>query len=623
MNTADTASQNAPPSQDAPPVCAGHPHIEATHQCQGCLRHLCRQCLSQARHIFFCRFCGGHATRLVSGLNEKVTASEVISAGAQAFKGVGVHIVNHIILPITIIVMVTAFLFFLLDVRSVFLEGSPGLKKIGFFFAVATVLTARYGTIYAIRSRQNLYTLALSAATFLAMNKHSGGPANLFINVVVIAVIWRFSTSLTNSLNIDEDDEIKDPHERKMYGLERIKHEEMEEKLGLDSNRYKRKKPGELDKSKDKSKSKKKKNWFTAGSDALGNPSKSVARLAAMAVILFALGEPFILSGPPDVGQRALMAVIVFLLCTGIVLACGSGVGTYRHTVKLGGKATLGMIPMKMFTGFLLMLTILAAGLMVPGLRYEGSGSIQPKGIYGKGGSGKGEEGQKKDGGSQGKQGQKDQQTQQQQARNKKEMDEATGKNVKQRQSRQSSGQGGGQSATEKAFGIFSQIGKLLLIPLAIGLIVLIIYILVKLWPALKGWRSGMSERWRKFLEKLRALFALRRTKTSGDVQPVRDPLAALSTIHTLPPKDAILTAYSCFLAFIERQGYERLPRLTPYEYLYSLPDRLSYLDKPARQLTEIYVSAAYSTKAPTPEQSRQALQELSNLQGLIQNREA
>lgn len=596
--------------------CSGHPQTEATHQCESCRKYLCSQCLSQTRHLFFCQYCGAHAYRLISTQDEETRTrkTETSTTHPGLFKEIAFNLTNHVLLPIAVIVMVSAFLFFLLDVRSVFLQGSTGLKRIGFFFVAATVLIARYGKVHAIKARQNLYTIILAIATFLAMSKHSGGGINFPVNMLIIAAVWRFATAVTNNLELEEENEIKDPHEQKLYGLERIKFEEVQEQYHIRPDRYARKKPKEKEKNQ-----KKKKNWLISGGDALGNPAKPVARLAAMAIVIFALGEPFILSGPPQVGQRALVAVIVFLLCTGIVLAAGSAVGTYHHTLQHGGKASLGMVPLKMAIGFLLMLTILATGLMTPGLKYQGSGVMQPQAIYGKGGTpGKDD---KQGGTSQKNQTNPSNQKNQPSPRDRQEMNEATGKNIQQENQPPSSNQGQAQSPTESIFNLFATIGKLLLIPVGIGVAILLIYTLVKLWPALKGWRSSMKDHWQRFLEKLRGLFQFRREKSSSQ-SPGKNPLDSLATIHTLPPKEAILTAYTCFIAFVEQLGYERLPRLTPYEYLHSLPGRLSYLTPPAQQLTHLYITAAYSPLSPTIQDSRQALEELSRLQALIRNRE-
>jgi len=94
-----------------------------------------------------------------------------------------------------------------------------------------------------------------------------------------------------------------------------------------------------------------------------------------------------------------------------------------------------------------------------------------------------------------------------------------------------------------------------------------------------------------------------------------------LSGIETLPPRETILKAYHCLLAFFGQMGHERQKRLTPYEFLYSLPERLKYLSEPATILTGLYVNTAYSHRSPTPEDGKKALEALYRLRHLIEER--
>jgi hypothetical protein len=128
-------------------------------------------------------------------------------------------------------------------------------------------------------------------------------------------------------------------------------------------------------------------------------------------------------------------------------------------------------------------------------------------------------------------------------------------------------------------------------------------------------------DRLRNLLEKLKGLFRSKREKSKPAAQVKRDPQKILKTIRGLPPREAILTAYDCLLAFFERLGHQRLTRVTPYEFLYSLPERFSYLSGPTIKLTELYVSTAYSQNVPTPSDSQAAQEALSKLQHLIEAR--
>jgi hypothetical protein len=586
------------------PICEAHGDNEAEYQCEKCLKQLCMQCVSQEAHLFFCSFCGGSARRII--VTPGPTAvKEVIASSPDILKQVAAAVTNHIIVPAAIIVMVSAFLFFLLDVRSVYLGGTSQLKRVGFFFAAAAVLIARYGKVHAIKKRQNIYTAILALATLRAMMVFSGGIKATLVNMVVIFIVWRFATRVANSLDIEEDEgPVTKKYECRFYGVERLKHEEIERRLELNPDRYIPGKIGE--------KKKKKKRFFGGwlqGADAHGNPAGSVARLAMLAVFVFALGESIILAGAPEVGKRALTAVIVFLFSTGIVLAAASSTGTYRHTRKLGGKASMGMVPIKIAIAALLSVLILAVGLTVPGIRYEGSGVVQPKKFIGPGGSIKGkEEGRGQSVDREGRQSRQDK-------------DSSTGKEGEESQDHDPGDQSGSRAGSGSLMDVFTAIGKLLLIPLVLVFIVLVIYGLVKLWPALKDWRPGLMDRIRRLLKKLKSLLKSRRS--GGDTgAPVRiNPLAMLSGIETLPPREAILKAYHCLLAFFDQMGHERQKRLTPYEFLYSLPERLKYLSEPAGKLTDLYVNTAYSHKSPTPEDSKEALAALYRLRHLIGER--
>ncbi|MCP5052823.1 MAG: hypothetical protein GY940_36985, partial [bacterium] len=220
-----------------------------------------------------------------------------------------------------------------------------------------------------------------------AMMIYSGGGAGTLANILVVIVVWRFATSVANSLQVEEEEKLKD--ENYLYGVERLEHLEIERKYSLGRNRYTAQ---EKNKDKPGNKKKKKKRFFSMDLDAHGNPSKSVGRLSVMAVIAFALGEPVLLSGPPEAGERALAAVIVFLLAAGVVLAAGSAAGTYRHSIDSGGKASLNIVPAKIVIAILLLVMVLAAGLTVPGIKYRGSGERQADKYSNASGSIKGKE---------------------------------------------------------------------------------------------------------------------------------------------------------------------------------------------------------------------------------------
>lgn len=586
--------------EKAPPVCENHPDIEAVYQCGNCLKTLCRQCVKQDAHLFFCTHCGARATRMLT-VTEPSPApgsmKESVSAVSENLRALAALVTNHIVVPAAIIFMVGAFLFYLLDVRSVFLGDSSSLKRVGFLFGAATVLIARYVKMYAIRERQMLYTFLLAIATIIAMTRYSQGGLNLLVNSLVVIAVWHFATGVTNNLDLEEAERQKDEH--RLYGVERLKHEEVERKFGLQRTTYSPDDTPFYEKEKKKKKSPKEK------LDPHGNPSISVARLVVFAVFAFAVGEPFILSGPPEVGARALLAVIVFLLSAGVVLAAGSAMGTFRHTIQSGGDASLGMVPKKIAVGVLLLVVVLAAALTVPGIKYRGSGERLPAHDRAAG-SIPGKEDQKGKSGSR--------------AEDRQKTSSERGQRGKQPQSDRQ--QGTGQSGSGSIFDFIASLGKLLIIPLLLVFAAFVIYAMVKLGPNLKHWRLGLGDRLRRLLDKLKSLFRRRHKEEAASVPVQKDPRILLDSIQGLPPREAVLMAYECLLAFFEHIGHQRLTRLTPYEFLYSLPERLSYLEESTGRVTEVYVKTAYAGREPTEEEGRKVLEELHKIRNLIEARQ-
>jgi hypothetical protein len=586
-------------NQSPTPVCANHPQFEAAYQCEQCLKEFCDQCVNQDAHLFFCKDCGAHVRRIVAINNKPIVIIENAATTSTILRNIALGITNHILVPLALILMVSAFLFYLSDVRSVYIEGSESLKSIGFFFVVATILIARYGKVYQMQEKQVFYTGALALATLFALSKHSGGGIGFIVNIAIIMAAWKFATSVTNNLDLVEE-EIQ-PNEIRLYGVARLHHEAIEKKHNL--NKFKpiqpqRPKPQQKGRAKDELKK------ILTGSDAHGNPASSVAKLAMLAIVVFALGEPALLAGPKEIGLRALVTVIVFLLSTGIVLAAASSAGTFKYAVSSGGKASLGMVPLKITLSLFLLISILAVGLSVPGLQYIGKGYLQPKAMK----EGKGNlSGKEKNRGNDAvnKELQKEIGVENQESR-KNDSDEANEADKK------PSG-----SFVQKVFSFFAAIGKLLLIPIILLFIGFIVYVLFQLMPLLKGAGSGIGDRLRQWMAMLRGLLKFRKSSPEGqeELNAHPDPLQAMRTINTLDPRDAVLTAYRCLLGFLERSGHKYMPRLTPYEVLSSLPPRLEVLTQPARIITNRYISTAFSTGSPSLEESKEVIDALFAIQ--------
>lgn len=574
------------------PVCIFHPDTEAVYKCEKCGRTLCDRCVERDGFLFFCRNCRGPAHRMVSS-SEPVSHKEVLSSISKQLQSLSLTVINHVILPAAIILMVGAFLFFLLDLRSVFLGDSAALKKVGLCFCAAIVLIVRYGKVYGMRGRRMVYTLALGIVMGLAIMRISGEPQNILVNFLVVAAVWWFANSITNSLDIKEEED-KALHQ--LYGVERLHREDVLEKFGQKRGIHFSKK-----KTSKKSEKSTKKNKASHG-----NPSSDVARFAAIALVVFALGEPFLLSGPPETGERALIAVIVFLFAAGIVLSTGSAIGTFRYSLRSGGTASFSMIPWKMTIGFVFLVIVLAVSLTVPGVQYRGSGEAAKN---------------KTAGNVTGKEETKSVSDVDEKQRQKTSETSSSEKKGIRGKSQRNQGTTSSRPGPSKFFEFFASLGMLLLIPFALLFLGVSIYFFIKLWPLLKGKRMGISDILRNLLDKLSSIFRVKGRKDSPRVPRAKDPLKTLRTIQNLQPREAILTAYCCLQFFFSQLGHHRPDCNTPYEVLNSLPRRFKFLKDPAFELTELYVCAAYSPRSVTDADRKKALDAIFKVQNLLNKR--
>jgi Domain of unknown function (DUF4129) len=494
---------------------------------------------------------------------------------------------RHVIVPAAIIAMVTAFLFYLLEVRSVFLGGGNAFKQVGLCFAAATVLIARYGRVNTdVNSEsQGCYTLALAGATLLFMIQASGA-ASFVPNVLIIAAVWRFATGVTRALSLEGELDPRPP-EHRLYGLERLRFEAFRRKQQEEkgpawgsSRKAGRREPD-------------------AGIH--GNPVASVARLAALALLGFAVGEPFLLRAAPEVAERALADVIVFLFAAGLVLAAGSAAGTLRHTLRQGGRVSPGVLPARLGLAAVLSVLVLAAALAIPGAHFQGQGRLRTADRPGKTGPGENQSDGRRSSGARSNAHTPDAQPQ--------------GGRPPASPDRNSDATGGTGQAAAVLVGLLSVLGKLLRIPLILGILLLILFSLRILGPLLPRW-SGLLDRLRAWL---RNLLPERKPRPA----PIIDPFADLGSLAALPPRDAVLAAYRRLLAALEQAGHPRPDRATPYEHLNALPARLKPLSAPLRELTELYVLVAYGNGEPAAVDRERALTALGEIQGLTRDRAA
>ncbi len=600
--------------------CARHDDAAAAFRCCECGSFLCIACAEQGSHLIVCRLCGERAVAVDelerpapdrSTLTDR-TPTRYGNPTLDSLETPSLSLVNHLIVPAATIVMVAALLFFLLDLRSIFFGGTAALKWVGFWFVTATVLIARYGRASAGAERQGCYTLALAGATTVAMTvapweSPPDGLAGPLTNVVIILVVWRFASRLTASLSLEglasEDGRPK----ARLYGTARLELEQWQrEKHGPRANR--------------KQQAKKSSRTFT-------DPGAAVARLAVGVLVLFALGEPFLLSAPPAVGERALAAMIVFLFATGVVLACGAGVGLLRRVQALGGETSPGAIPSRMLAAALVTVIALALALAMPGIEYRGDGSRRPPsadtGVAGGSEDGDAAEGFETEESSDTQKGARGE-PQSSSDRDAGKRDAGKRDAGKRDAGKRDAGQEGDRTtrslpASSQLLGWLSELGTWLRIPFFIAIGLLVLYGLWRLRPRLGGWRrlwlSGLRTYLARLMSAIRGVFRRRGTSSTTAAS---DPFANLGELHQGDPKDGVLAAYGRLLGVYDLIGHPRPERRTPYELLASLPARLRPLDGPAKALTEVYVKAAYSHSPVNAADRQGAITALEQLATII-----
>ncbi|HEY4587916.1 MAG TPA: DUF4129 domain-containing protein, partial [Thermoanaerobaculia bacterium] len=430
------------------------------------------------------------------------------------------------------------------------------------------------------RELQGCYTAALGIATIMVMlaepwESRSVGFGEKLANLLIIAAIWRFATKVTQGLSPEEGRPAGTG--LRLYGLERLRVEAWQREKGTQPAKKAQPAPPP-------------------------NPALSVARLAALALLGFALGEPVLLNAAPQTGIRALAAVVIFLFSTGIVLAAGSSLDSLRRAEWAGGQVSPLLVPGRLVLAGGLLVLVLAAVLAVPGLRFQGTGRLRPPVAPGEGAEAdRGYQQADQAGKLQGRPPEEDRQGSRSQA------GEATRGD---RDVRDAFAALTGPAAA--LVRTLATLGKWLIVPLILALALAGLWALARLWPQLAGWRDRMLDRWRNLLRRLAGLFKYR-------PRPARkaDPLANLESLALLPPREAVLAAYLRFLDFLASLGSPRPAKSTPYEVLYGLPASLRYLEDPARTLTELYVQAAYAAEPVEHDAGQRAIVTLKGMREL------
>ena len=408
---------------------------------------------------------------------------------------------------------------------------------VGFLFVFATVLTARYGATRADRATQAVYSIILLVATAMALMTRSPTTAAALSSMVLLAVVWLYATGVTFALSLE----------------------------------------GKLETS-------------TRGAVA------PVVALALVALFVFAMGEPLMLNAEPAVAIQALVAIIVFLLSTGLTLAAASTTSQARRAYRLGGEVALNVMPLRIGAAAVVGVVVLAVGLVVPGVHYSGSGRIQsaPDDIW--------------------------------------RSDLFRWGRMRRRGSSANSSsagcRGGGSRGSKRSRGPRARRRRHCPSSRACSI-----------WARLSCWRCSwdawpspsstmgaapgrlvqkigdhLSAWWSRWARRLPRRAAGREPGPRADI----DPFADLEGLAQRPAREAVVEAYLRSTVLLERLGHPRPPAATPNDLLGSLPEGLAHLAAPLQRITGLYVVAAYSDEQVRSEDREGAIATLRQMRDAV-----
>jgi len=521
--------------------CRLHPFTEATHTCTGCERPLCEEC---GTRLSYCGACGAAVVRIGEEAPEHWFDELYERAAARTEARTGVHdpvlfVILHAVVPAAIIAMVYSFLFYLLLVRSIFFGNTGVLQWVGFLFVFATVLTARYGRTRGDKATQALYSLVLFGATGLALTTRSPSGAATIANLTLLAVVWLYATGVTYAMSLEGKGETS-----------------------------------------------------TRGAVA------PVVALGVVAMLVFAAGEPLMLNADPAVAIQALLAIIGFLVSTGVALAAASTVSQARRAYRTGGGVALGVLRARLGTATAVALVVVAIGLTIPGVQYSGTGRLDgaPDELL-------------------------------QQRRWQRGVDSTAGALGEIlagglpwgwlsgfESLTTASGQGAAAFAVIRFLQFFGAVVGLIIIAAALA------YALQHRTDVLGRLAPFVQRAFGWLRERLAASVPswARRGAAGRRRGPIIDPFAGLDALGARPVREAVVEAYLRATVLLDRLGYPRPTAATPYDLLGALPEGLAHLHEPLRDITGLYVRAAYSNEELWPADRAGAVATLVAMRGRL-----
>ncbi|MEM1176879.1 MAG: DUF4129 domain-containing protein [Acidobacteriota bacterium] len=484
-----------------------------------------------------------------------------------------------VILPATI-AMVTAVLFFLYDVRAVFLPGAEALKWVGFCFSTATVLIARYARLSISPDTARLYTFALAAATVFTMwaspwDSPGVGTLGALSNALIIFLVWRYATTLTERLSADLD--VRPPPPPRLYGLER-----------LEMAAAKRNRPDDRVSIYDigRRAAERRDTWRSDGEAA----TRQVVFLIVVALVGVAVAEPVLLAGAPELAGQALSSLTIFLFAAGVVIAAAASIRDQQRLWSLGGSAGDGGLTARLGLAALIVACLITSALAIPGLETpEGSGEIVQR---------RAERGTPAE----------VEQESPPPSEERVEDPNADEPPVEHRSQDQ-------RQAGPSWLASLAALGQWLRWPVLAATALLLLFGLWRLGPGLwLGLRGALGN-----------LLRGRRGSEKGRAGP-RDPFAQLEVLPGLEPRAAVLASYGIWLDACAHLDHVRDPKQTPLEFLTAVPRALADLRPVGEKLTRLYVATAYARREidePAARAARQAVDELQLTVDAIKRRRA
>lgn len=533
--------------------------------------------------------------------DDRVPPHQRIDSGSKAsgpMDAAAIGLVGHVIVPGCIVAMVSALLFFLYDIRSVFLPGAGALKWLGFCFVVATVLIARFDRLQGGRLEQGLlpakaYGVLLAAATVgtMALSPWEAPEVGIWgplSNGFIIYLVWRFASWLTLALSSDLD-ELEDSGP-KLYGLERLEMERLQQQRDGAGpiSVY------EIGRRRARSR-------ISARESDPQKAASSIAKLTVLGLVIFALGEPALLAGHEHAGPKALAAMIVFLGSAALLSAAAGSFSDQKRLRRLGGHGGASAWFGRLAMAAALAVLMLAMALGTPGLRFAGSGEIQSLKV---------DNGRVVDDGHE---GEEPVEAEDERARRSDQPDDSDGGSSRQParedKLRESS------RSLPPFLSLMAKLGQFLRLPFMIVAGILVLYGAIRFLPGLlKALASG--DWGRRFRSAFRRLGLAKRggADHAQASQKILDPFRDLDRLAVLPADEAIPTAYRRLQDLWRRGGYAPADHLTPSERVAAMPMALRPLKDPSARLTEIYQRCAFGPEEPTNEDRRQVLDLLKGM---------